>query len=113
MEIDWKSIDDENDLRFERQMEKAKTKNGASRDFFGAAQMAKRGSKQDDLMPYRDENGELRYTVEQGLKAACHAREEVCAILILQQSVLVRLDRNRNLLWAAIGLLLYLAFRLS
>ena len=109
----WKEVDDENDRFFERQMEQAKAKNSADRDYFGAAQVAKRGSKADDLMPYRDEHGEFRYTVQQGLKASCHAREDVCAILVIQQSVLARLDRNRNLLWVAIGLLLYLAVRLS
>ena len=113
MEKSWKQIDEENEHFFEKQMEEAKKASAADRDFFGAAQIASRSAKQDQLLPVRYEFGEFRYTVQQGLKAACHAREDVCATLQIQLTVLKRLDRNRNLLWVAIAILGYVAYRLS
>ena len=113
MEKSWKQIDEDNERFFEKQMEDAKKSSAADRDFFGAAQLARRYAKQDELLPARNEHGEFRYTAQQGLKAACHAREDIAAALQIQRAVLQRLDRNRNLLWIAITLLAYLTVRLS
>ena len=113
MEKRWKQIDEENERIFEKQMEDAKKASAADRDFFGSGQSARRSVKQDELLPVRDEFGDLRYTVRQGLKAACYAREDVAATLELQRAVLRRLDRNQHLLWVSIALLAYIAYRLS
>lgn len=113
MEKSWKQIDEENERFFEKQMEDAKKASAADRDFFGAAQSARRSVKQDELLPVRDQFGEFRYTVRQGLKAACYAREDAAATLELQRAVLRRLDRNQHLLWVSIALLAYIAYRLS
>jgi hypothetical protein len=113
MEKNWAQIDDENERYFEKQMEIAKKGSAADHDFFHAAQLAKTSAKENDLHPYRNENGELKYNVQQGLKAACYAREDIAAVLMIQQAVLRRLDRNRSLLWVTILLLAYIAYCVS
>ena len=113
MEVDWKKIDEDNERIFEKQMEDAKTSSGADRDFFSAAQYARRSAKENGLLPTRNAEGEFEYTPQQGFKAACHAREDTAAALQIQRAVLLRLDRNRNLLWVAIALLAYVTYRLS
>jgi hypothetical protein len=69
--------------------------------------------KQDDLFPHRDENGEMRYTVRQGLKAACYAREDIAATATIQRLILVRLDGIKFLLWLCATMLTYIAIRIS
>ena len=98
----------------ESQLEKsAKSGSAANRDFFTACQQAKSWTGQAGLLPEIDEDGEDRYTARQGVKAACHGREDAAATLILQKSILERLDRNRVLLWACIVLLAYIAVRVT
>lgn len=112
METNWKQIDKESDRLFENHMDKEKKASAAARDFFGAIQIARRQAKQNGILPVRDEHGEFRYTIQQGLKAACHAREDIAATVGIQLAILKRLDRNRNLLCVAIILLAYVAYRL-
>lgn len=106
-------MDEESERFFEKQMEDAKKSSAADRDFFSAAQVARYSVKQDGLLPTRNEDGEAEYTAQQGFMAACQAREDVIAIANIQRSLLLRLDRNRNLLWGVICLLTYIAYRLS
>jgi len=113
MEADWKQTDEESDRLFENHMDEARKANAAAKDFFGAAQIARRSAKKNGILPIRNEHGEFQYTIQQGLKAACHTREDVAATLQIQLTLLQRLDRNRNLLWVAIALLGYVAYRLS
>lgn len=113
MDKTWEQIDKENEEFCERQMQEAKKKSTADRDFFEAALSARRSMKQDDLFPSRDENGELRYTVRQGLKAACYAREDVAVAATIQRSILVRLDSIKSLLWLCAAMLAYIAIRIS
>lgn len=113
METNWKQIDEESERLFENHMDEAKKASAADRDFFGAAQIARRSAKENGILPVRDEHGEFRYTIQQGLKAACHAREDIAATVGIQLAILKRLDRNRNLLCVAIILLAYVAYRLS
>ena len=56
---------------------------------------------------------EIRYTVAQGLKAAVHAREDAAATFILQRDIIIRLDKIKSLLWFAVAVLLYIAFKLT
>lgn len=113
METDWKQTDEESERLFENHMNEAKKASAAARDFFSAGQIARHSAKENGILPSRNEHGEFRYTVQQGLKAACHAREDVAAIAQIQLAVLQRLDRNRNLLWIVIVLLFYVSFRIS
>lgn len=113
METNWDQIDEESDRLFESRMNEARRANAAARDFFGAAQVARRSARESGILPVRNEHGEFRYTIRQGLKAACHTREDIAATLQVQLALLQRLDRNRNLLWVAIALLGYVAYRLS
>ena len=109
----WAQIDKENEEFCERQLQEAKKKSAADRDFFEAALSARRSMKQDDLFPHRDENGELRYTVRQGLKAACYSREDTAATATIQRLILVRLDSIKSLLWLCAAILAYIAIRIS
>ena len=113
METDWKRIDEEQAQRFEKDMDDAMKRSAVDRVFFAAGRQAKRNAEENDLLPIRNEFGEHEYAVQQGLKAACHGREDTTAVLLLQRDLLLRLDRNRNLTWLAIMLLFYIAYRLS
>lgn len=105
-------IDRDNEDYCNQQMEEAKKKSAADRDFFEAALSARQSMKQDDLFPSRNENGELRYTVQQGLKAACYAREDIAVTTTIQRSILIRLDIIKSLLWVCAAILLYIAIRI-
>jgi hypothetical protein len=113
MKTNWKQIDEEGEQIYEKDMEEAKKGSAADRDFFTSCQIARNSAKQNGIYPVRNEYGEFRWTIQQGLKAACHGREDIAAILQIQLALLHRLDRNRNLLYAAIALLGYVAYRLS
>ena len=113
MDKTWKQIDKENEEFCEQQMEEAKKRSAADRDFFEAALSARRSMKQDGLFPSRNENGELRYTVRQGLKAACYSREDVAVTATIQRSILVRLGSIKSLLWVCTAILAYIAIRIS
>ena len=76
---------------FYKDMEKAMKQSAAHKDFYNASVMAKRFSQ--DVIPFADEHGEFQYTPEQAYKAACHGREDIGAILMIQLPALQRLDR--------------------
>lgn len=103
---DWKQVDAQNQIRFREQMDQARKQGSAERDFYGAAISARNSVEADNLLPRRDEFGDLHYTVRQGLMAACLAREDVATTAQVQLAILKRLDRNRNLLYIVILLLL-------
>ena len=94
-------------------LEQAKRNGPADRDFFEAAIVARRSIQESELLPYRNKQGEFEYELQQGLKAACHAREDVVAISVIQRALLKRLDVLKALLAVAIALLLYVAYRVS
>lgn len=52
---------------------------------------AKLFSRTDGFLPYPDANGEPAFTQQQARMAACHAREDAAAILIIQRGILRRL----------------------
>ena len=113
MEYDWNQIDEDNQRAFEKQMQEAQKGSAANKDFFGAALTARRSARENEILPHRDESGEYRYTVQQGLKAACHAREDITATLMIQLVILKRLDYLRSLHWVCIALLAYIAYTVS
>jgi len=47
------------------------------------------------------------------MKAACHGREDVAALVIIQHSVLRRLDQLRTLAVIGLCLMAYIAVRVS
>ena len=93
--IDFRALGAQQHAHAEKQLSDAAAKNSVNRDFYGAALIAKHSAQQDELFPAISEYGETRYSVQQGLKAACHAREDVTAILIIQQALLRRLGPPR------------------
>ncbi len=113
MEKSWGQLDAEAETLFVHQMEEAQKRSQADRDFYGAALSAKRSSKSDDLHPVRDEFGEMKYTLRQGVKAACFAREDISATLQIQLPILKRLDQLRGLLWGCLFALAYIGYKVS
>ena len=90
-----------------------KTGGAADREVAMAALQAKKSISENGLAPKEISEGEFKHSVEQALKAACWAREDVATVLILQPAILRRLDALRILLLAVLVLLVYIAYRLS
>jgi hypothetical protein len=91
-------------------------KGGSAADFAKAGKFAKDGAREQGLFPSLDDDGQDVYTPEQGIQAACHAREDVIAILVLQKEQLDHLHHLagvKGMLWICIGLLAYIAYKLS
>lgn len=91
-------------------------KGGAWADLSNASLSARNSVKECGLWPTLDDDGQDVYTPEQGAKAACHAREDAAATLILQKTQLEHLHSLSGvkvLLWVCIGLLAYIAYKLS
>jgi hypothetical protein len=109
----WRALGAEGQAHAEKQITDAAAKDSVSRDFYSAALIAMRSAQQDELYPAISEDGGICYTAQQGLKAACHAREDVTAILIIQQAVLRRLQELRLLAWACLAVLCYIAVHIS
>lgn len=110
---DWARLDADNAKKYHQQLEQSKKGSAAEFDFYSAAQQARSSIEADNLLPKRGEYGELKYRHDQGIMAACLAREDVALIATLQLSILKRLDRNRNYMAAAIVLLVYIAVKLG
>lgn len=111
--IDWRAKYADAEAHAEKQLEQTASKNSVNRDFYGAVLAAKRSARHDGFYPESDEYGELHYTESQGIKAACHTREDVTAILIIQQSLLRRLETLYVLGSTCVLLLGYIAYRVS
>ena len=106
----------EADIEAERwennQFAEMKKKGGPYADLVDAIQMARRARTEAGLDCHYTDDGEGRFTVQQGLKAACHAREDVAATLMLQVKILERLDRQRKLTLWALGVLVIVAIKI-
>ena len=104
--------DEETQVRemLERDHQKAIKKSAADRDFAIACKNAKDWTR--DLQPNRDADGQLVYAAQQTQDAACHAREDVSAVLQLQLPILKRLDMIEKIAMACLALLVYIAFKL-
>ena len=113
METDWNEDDDDYEVDFLKRTNEAMKNSAAHRVFFSATKEARYQARDNGILPGRNEDGDYWYEVQQGLKAACHGREDISATLQIQLAVLQRLDRNRNILWVVIILLAYVAYRLS
>lgn len=96
-----------------KQLERAKKRGAAERSFAEAAAFAKQQIQSDGLVGEIRPYYEIRYTVAQGLKAAIHGREDGIAALVLQRDILLRLDGIKVLLWIAIGILAFIAYKVA
>lgn len=86
-------------------------KGGAGAELVAAIRIARKARTEAGLDCGYTDDGEARFTVQQGLKAAAHAREDVSAILLLQVKIIERLDRLQKLYWWIIGILVVLGFK--
>lgn len=111
--IDWRALRAKGQTHAEEQVIAAAKGGSVAQDFYGAGLTAMRAATQDGLDPGIDEYGESRYTAQQAFKAACHAREDVTAILLIQQAVLRRLQGLRLLAWVCLAALCYIVVRVS
>lgn len=83
-----------------RQFVRLSKKGRAAAEFVEAVQMARLGRTQAGLDCSYTEDGDAEYTTQQGLKAACHGREDAAATLVLQLKIMQRLDSQRKIsLW--------------
>lgn len=112
-EIDWANIWKDADRYHEQRRKELAEKPGIQGEFFRATLTAYEGSKEENLSPVRNSNGDFTWTISQGVKAACFAREDAAAALILQMSLLRRLNGLRRIAWLGIALLLYIAYRVT
>lgn len=108
--------DEATKLRFKQLMRESP----ANFDFYGAVLEAKKGAELDEIIAYPSKNLEMKYTVQQGLRAACHGREDTATVMIVQLAILKRLDKAEKLnnrvyfcMCAVVVLLLYIASKLS
>ncbi len=113
MHLDYAKLDQDNEALFTKQMEDGMKAGAAERAFFGAGLAAHQSAVADGLMPNRNGEGDLVYSQQQGLKAACHAREDAAAILNIQLPTLKLLHQVKLLLWGCLALLVYVAYRVS
>lgn len=119
---------------FQAKMHELMDKSPAYKDYYSAALESRKSATSDEMRPDLNAKFEVGYTARQGIKAACLTREDVDTIARVQLSVLERLDRIqafqysnvegtatalillykiRRLAWVAVGLLVYISYRLS
>lgn len=112
-EIDWSKRWSEIDAHHVKQLRTLANKGGADGEFFAALLSAYEGCRDNGLLGQRDDNGEVVHTARQARKAACFAREDAAATLIVQRSILRRLSTLQRLAWASIAVLVFIAYRIS
>lgn len=79
-----------------------------------ATRLAANWSADDGLMPTKDEEtGELKYTIWQGLRAACVGRQDAATSIILQAAMIKNQRMQTRLLWVIAGLCAFIAYRLG
>ena len=111
--IDWKAFDAA-DIELSKKNYAGLAKKGSvNRDFFGAALFALEQAERQQLLPQRNEDLEMRYTADQAVTAACFARQDVVATLVIQQAILRRLQGLKLIGYACIALLAFIAYRLA
>ena len=114
-------MDDQEFLRFTEEAKKHREKvmqEATEKGSYGsklvaqAARQASSFAENDGLYPALDlERRDWRYKVQQGLRAACVGREDAAASLILMRTVLDNQQTIKRLLYVAVALLAYLAYK--
>ena len=74
---------------------------------------AKLFSRTDGFLPHPDENGKPTFTQHQARMAACHAREDAAATLIIQRGILRRLTFLCGIGVVSLIVLIQIALRLG
>ena len=97
----------------DKEAQKRMKRSAADKDFTGACVNAKKWATENGLMPTRGDDGQLHYTPEQGVKAACHGREDICATLQIQLPILQRLDFIEKMMMICVLVLAYIAYKVS
>lgn len=85
----------------------------AGADFVIAVKAARRACEEAGLNATFDDENIPSFSTEQTARAVRFTREDASAALFLQMHIMRRLDRNKNFMWAIIGLLLYIAWKLK
>jgi hypothetical protein len=80
--------------------------------FFAAGAYAKRAAKTDGFLPRPGPDGEPVFTIQQGLRAACNAREDVAAVLAVQLHIVRWLSILIAVGVACLAVLIYIATHL-
>jgi len=94
-----------------KQFAELEKRGGAGAELVAAVRLARQGRTEAGLDCEYTETGEAKFNVQQGLKAAVYAREDVAATLILQVKIIQRLDRLQKMAWWTIGLLIVVALK--
>lgn len=76
-----------------------------------ASESATLWAKNDGLHPIWTDDGDYRYTVQQGLRSAHCAREDSAATLILMRPTLHKLQSIQHALWVIIFLLAVIVWK--
>lgn len=113
MQLDYAKLDQDNESLFLKQMERGMKGGAAERTFYAAALTAHQAAATEGLIPRRNEDGDLVYSSQQGMKAACHAREDIVALVNIQLPTLKLLHQVKMLLWGCLAVLVYIAYRVS
>ena len=108
-DVDWRAKYDEYYSFALKDLDDKAAKSILDSAFFTAGAYAKRAAKNDGFYPVPGEYGEPIYSVQQGLRAACHTREEAAAILVIQRTVVRGITVIVLLGLACLALLLYIA----
>ncbi len=95
-----------------KQFASMEKKGGAGAELVAAVRLARQARTEAGLNCDYTETGEARFSVQQGLKAAVHGREDVAATLILQVKIIQRLDQLKKLAWWILGVLTVIALKL-
>jgi hypothetical protein len=79
-----------------------------------AARQAGDNAKNDGVRPVLDvSRRDFRYTVQQGLRAACTGREDTAAVFILMSTVLENQQTIKRLLWVCVACLIFIAIKVT
>lgn len=111
--FDWKAFDAADIELSKKNYADIAKKGSVNRDFYGAALFALEQAERQQLLPQRNEGLEMRYTADQAITAACFARQDVVATLVIQQAILHRLQGLKLIGVACLALLSFIAYRLA
>lgn len=94
-----------------RQLAEMEKKGGIGAELVAAVRLARRARTEAGLDCEYTDTGEAKFKVQQGLKAAVHAREDAAATLILQVKIIQRLDKLQKTVWWVLGIMVVLALK--
>lgn len=84
----------------------------AMREVQAASDLVIKGLSDDGLLPINGNDRPAQYTPEQAGRAAAFARQDAALAVMLQASVITRLDTIKRLLWACLIVLILIGLNL-